>query len=246
MGAALAIQCTCGTSLAPPEVVDTGIRPSERLAEKLRFKAFRAAGLVRNVGGFALGCSLLGILFFPLGIVGALVGTYVLTMIRGPLGRYSGRRQAILAIAIGVSAFFIEGAIAISYVEHRAAKRVELFQTSVTDDLRALLRTQRLYFASYDAFGTFKDFRYVPRHGLYTLYLGPTDTIAAMRDKRAIVDPLPANFAPHVKKRSFMAVAVANLDDDPDFDVWTLDDKGEIIHAHDDSNLVRPRVADSQ
>src|SRR5262245_58162807 len=103
------LTCACGADYSLPDVRPTGTAPSERLAERSRSKAFRAAGVVKNVGGFALGIALLGILFFPLGLLGAIIGVYCLTMLRGPIGRYSGRRWAIVAVGIGTATFAIEG-----------------------------------------------------------------------------------------------------------------------------------------
>ena len=51
--------------------------------------------------------------------------------------------------------------------------------------------------------------------GAYTLYLGPDEFLPATRDAHQVVDPLPPNLLPVLKKDSFLAVAVADLDDDP-------------------------------
>lgn len=234
-GPAVALVCTCGTEISCPEVLNTGVLPNERAAERSRYKAFRAAGVVKNMGAFALGLSLLGLVFFPLGLVGASVGIYVLTMMRGPLGRYSGRRSAVAAIAVGVGAFVGEGALALRWLEAKRLEKIAAMQTAAADDLRALLRTQRLYRAAQDRYGTFKEFRFQPRHGAYTIYLAPDDWVAAKRGEETFTDPLPPEWVPGVSDDAFTAIAVANLDSDADLDVWLLTERGEVRHVRDDA-----------
>lgn len=236
----LRVSCVCGEDYTNPNVVNTGTRPNDRAAERSRSKAFRAAGLVKNFGGFALGISLLGILFFPIALVGAGVGIYVLTMVRGPMGRYSGRRQAALAVSLGVVVFVLEGTLALSWVSARRQQRVAAVQASASEDLRALLRAERLYHAMNDTYGTFQEFRFDARYGLYTVYLSADDYLAARRDNRPVVDPLPVGAVPGVSEDSFTAIAVANLDDDPALDVWQLDERGVLEHVADDLHLKEP------
>lgn len=226
--------CVCGLDYTNPHVVNTGTCPNQRAAERSRYRAFRAAGLVKNVGGFALGMSLLGVLFFPLGLIGAAVGIYVLTMLRGPVRRYSGRRTAAIAVVLGVAVFVAEGALALSWLNQRQREYMADMQATAAEDLKALLRAERLYRASSDTFGTFSDFRFKPPFGSYTVYLGLDDVAVAMRDQRKVVDPLPAGFSPGVSENAFTAVAVANLDGDPQMDVWVLTEVGKIVHAVDD------------
>jgi hypothetical protein len=235
------ISCVCGHDYTSPQVVNTGTRPSEEAAERSRSRAFRAAGLVKNFGGFALGISLLGILFFPIALIGAAVGIYTLTMIRGPLGRYSGRRAAALAVAIGSIVFLVEGALAANWLKNRRQQALLAIQASVSEDLRALLRAERLFRATHDTYGTFTEFRFRPPSGRYTVYLGTEDLVAASREGEQITDPLPDEYAPVVTEDSFTAYAVANIDADPFLDVWLLNDHGAILHLADDANNeVRP------
>ncbi|MBI5510751.1 MAG: hypothetical protein HY903_18480 [Deltaproteobacteria bacterium] len=224
----------CGQEHTYPEVLNTGVRPSAAAAERSRSRAFRAAGLVKNIGGFALGLAFLGILFFPLALAGAAGGVYVLTMLRGPVGRYSGRRSAIVAVVVGISVFLAEGVFAVRYVKERHRQRLEALQTAVDDDLRALLRAERLYRADNDTYGTFKEFRFKPRQGKYTLYLGLDDFVGAERDGEKVVDPLPVGLVPAVSESSFTAMAVANIDGDGFLDVWTINDRGTVAHLQDD------------
>ena len=73
-----AFGCVCGVAHHPPEVVDSGTQPNEDAALRSRRKAFRASGVAKNVGGFAIGIALLGVLFFPLGLLGAGIALYYL------------------------------------------------------------------------------------------------------------------------------------------------------------------------
>jgi hypothetical protein len=227
--------CICGQDYVYPRVVDTGTRPNARAAERSRYRAFRAAGLVKNVGGFALGISLLGILCFPMAVVGAAVGIYVLTMLRGPVGRYSGRPAAAWAVAIGVVAFVGEGAFALTWLKERRMAEMDAIQETAAEDLRALLRAERLFRATHETYGSFKEFHFQPRYGLYTIYLESGDLTPAVRDKQQVIDPLPDGVAIGIDTDSFTAAAVANLDDDADLDIWTLTANGDIVHARNDA-----------
>lgn len=229
------LNCVCGQDYSSPQVVNTGTQPSEEAAERSRSRAFRAAGLVKNVGGFSLGISLLGILFFPIALLGAGIGIYVLTMLRGPLGRYSGRRAAVMAVFIGSVVFLVEGAVAANWLKTRRVQRIVTVQNSVSEDLRALLRAQRLFRATHDTYGTFSEFRFRPPSGKYTVYLGAEDLVPAIRDDNEITDPLPMEYAPTVSETFFTAFASANLDADAFMDVWSLDDQGTITHLADDA-----------
>jgi hypothetical protein len=228
--------CICGQDYVYPRVIDTGVRPNARAAERSRYRAFRAAGLVKNVGGFALGNAMLGIVCFPMALAGAAIGIYVLTMLRGPVGRYSGRQAAAWALTVGVVVFISEGAFFMSWLQERRQREMAAVQETAGDDLRALLRAERLYRATAETYGPFKAFHFQPRYGLYTLYLGPDDFMPAIRDQQPVIDRLPPGFTPGTGPDSFTAVAVANLDDDPDLDIWTLTSSGNIVQVQNDAN----------
>lgn len=228
--------CICGEGYEFPKVLDTGVRPNARAAERSRYRAFRAAGIVKNVGGFALGLALLGIVCFPMALAGAVVGVYVLTMLRGPLGRYSGRTQAAWAVAVGVVVFISEGSYVFSWWKDRRMAEMQNVQDSAAEDLRALLRAERLYRATHDTYATFRSFHFQPVYGQYTIYLGPDDFTPAIRDRGQVVDPLPHTFTPAVSPDAFTAVAVANLDGDGDYDVWTLTSNGTILQVQNDAD----------
>jgi len=58
--------------------------------------------------------------------------------------------------------------------------------------------------------------------------------VKGVRDGAEITDPLPPDVTPAVAESTFTAVAVGNLDDDPDLDVWLLNDSGRITHIKND------------
>ncbi len=227
------VTCSCGEDYTCPEVHDTGVRPSARAAEQSRSRAFRAAGLVRNFGGFALALACFGILFFPLAIAGVVLGAYVLVVLRGPVGRYSGRRSAIIAVALGSVVAVTGITLTCSWVEQRREQRLADLRQTASEDLRALLRAERLFRAGHDTFGTFKEFRFTPPHGQYTIYLSDDDVISAVRDDRTITDPLPSGANPAVSEDAFTAVAVASIYGDERLDVWVIDDSGHLRELAD-------------
>jgi hypothetical protein len=231
--------CVCGRNFGQACSIDMGVQPSVRAAEALRARAFRAAGLVRNVGGFALAVALMGFVFFPLGLLGAALGVWVLFTLRGPLGRYGGRTHAIWAIALGLGFFIIEGSLCLRWLHGRREADTAAIQETAAEDLRDLLRAERLYRATSEHFGGFAELHFKPRHGLYTLYLDPTDVLPATRDGVSVLDPLPgdlpAGHNPHLAANAFVAVAVANLDPDPDVDVWAVNAAGDIVHVRTDA-----------
>lgn len=235
----VAVNCECGPAISYPEVHYAGVVPSERAAERLRYRAFHSAGLVRNIGVVALTVSAVSILFFPLAIVGVGIGLYTLLGTRGPLKRYVGRQQAMAAVVLGLVVFFVEGTLALDWMEQRRIRRVDDLQASVKDDLRGLLRTQRLYRAAQDRYGGFQDFPgkgFRPINGHYTIYLGPEDFMTAVRDNKEVRDEWVGAIAPGVSADAFTAIAVANLDDDPDMDVWMLTHRGEQTHLVNDND----------
>ncbi|MBC7794848.1 MAG: hypothetical protein H7Z43_14175 [Clostridia bacterium] len=197
---------------------------------------------MKNIGGFAMGLAFLGILFFPLALVGAVLGMYVLTMVRGPLGRYSGRNAALVAITVGIGVFATEMSMVWSYLAHRRTDNIVARQTSASDDLRALLRTQRLFRAAQDRYGSLKESHFQPRGGAYTVYLGADDYIPAIRDGQTVTDALPPGLHPKITPESFTAYAVANLDGDPELDIWSVDDTGDIKHLINDVPWVALRA----
>ena len=228
--------CACGLQYDYPVVLDTGVRPNQRSAERARTRAFRAAGLVRNLGGFALGTAVLGIPCFPLGLVGALVGVYSLLSVRGPMARYSGRGMALAAVLVGGLAFGTGGSLTVRWLRGQRAERLSVWQADARQDLQALLRVQRLQQADSGRYLPFAGLHFSPPAGRYTLYLGPEDVLLGHCGGKPCRAPLPPSLAlvPVVRAQQMTAVAVANLDGDAALDVWAINEAGLLTHLHDD------------
>ncbi len=226
--------CVCGNEIPADNHRPAVVFPNARAAERSRSRAFQAAGLVKNVGGFAITVALLGMLFFPFGLVGAAIGIYCLTMIRGPLRRYSGRRLAAGAIVLGLATFVIEGTMVMRWLDDKRVQRLERAQHGASEDLKILRRSQVHFHASNGTYGTFDELRYEPRVGWHTIYLGKEDLMQAERDGESIGDPLPEWVVPAVSDTNFTAVAVANLDGDDTLDVWLMTALGAPVHLSDD------------
>lgn len=244
----LPVNCECGPMMTFPEVHAAGVFPSERAAEKLRYRAFHSAGLVKNIGAVALTISIISVVFFPMAIVGIGIGVYAVATMRGPRLRYAGRSQAIGAIVLGTFALGVGGGVSMHLLKRRRMKSVAAMQQSVGDDLRRLLRTQRLYRAAQDRYGRFSDFPGRFRAGRYTLYLGPRDFIPAERNGLEIKDELPdtdefRSWCPSSSPDAFTAIAVANLDGDSDLDVWLLNDSGQQYHLANDNDYLKDFAA---
>jgi type IV pilus assembly protein PilA len=57
-------------------------------------------------------------------------------------------------------------------------------------------------------------------------------TGAAAEEARLALDAL--GLEPHISADNFLAVAIGNLDDDPEYDVWIISEDGTIVHFMDD------------
>ena len=93
--------CLCGTEHVFPDVITPGIFPSDRAAEISRTRAFRAARVVKDIGGWAFKLTLFGIVGVGLAPIGALIGLYVVLGLPKAIRPYSGYRSALMAIGVG-------------------------------------------------------------------------------------------------------------------------------------------------
>jgi hypothetical protein len=84
--------------------------PSEEFEETHRAKIFHAAGIITNWGMIAQYWVLWGALFFPLSLVGALLGAYT-AMLPLPEGRYHGAAQGQRAFFWGMLVFTVQSAL---------------------------------------------------------------------------------------------------------------------------------------
>ena len=227
------MECVCGIHHSTPIVVDAGVQPSLRLAERTRARAFRAAGVVSNIGGTALMIASFGVLFPLFGFVGAVVGAYQLIAFHGAKGRYSGRQSAIAAIIVGLILGTVGSSIWYGKWLERHQRELASRQSGAKSDLRNLLRAQRLHHAIEGRYGTFEECAYVAKDGTYTIHLAADELSPGIGG----AEPLPDEVKVFVFQNKFQAAAVTNLDDDETLDVWVIDQTGKLRnHSNDIKN----------
>ena len=82
------------------------------------------------------------------------------------------------------------------------------------------------YSASFGEFG----FSVTGEDQRYSYFVGQ-DVLKGARGP----DKLPESLEPALAtKDTFVAYAIANLDDDPDLDIWRVDQNRQVTHVHDD------------
>ena len=227
--------CICGKEHVYPYFLDTGTRPHEWAAQRSRIRAFRAAGVVKNTGGTALLASVIGLVCFPLTLVGVGIGAYVLGFLPPNIRIYSGYRRAIAAIIIGLLGFTVEGLLLKHWLGEKNQQTTSLVQETAPDEMAAVLRAQRLFFKENGRYGGLKEIPYTPLYGDYSVYLSPTDFVGATSSGDEIIHALPMNYLPYVADDRFLGIALANLDEDPELDIWMVSETGRIVHEVDDT-----------
>ena len=225
--------CLCGTEHVFPDVITPGIFPSDRAAEISRTRAFRAARVVKDIGGWSLKLTLFGIVGVGLAPLGALLGLYVVLGLPKAIRPYSGYRSALAAIGVGLFVSLAQFYIAQRVMIRSDAKDVTFARSTVEDELRRLHTLQTQFFETHGRYGGFAELNYAPQYGQQTIYLSLTD-VSLANDERSREVRLPSKFVPYVDKASFKAFAVMDLDADPQADVWSLDHHGNIAHELDD------------
>ena len=228
------LYCVCGTEHVVPYLMGPETAPNERAAVSSRTRAFRAAGLARNYGGGALAVSLAGILLFPLAVVGILMGIWVLSGLRPSIRPHSGPRRAVMAIVAGVAVSLGWVAGFVSWSESQRYQDVTLIQDMASEELEKLHLAQQGYYAVHGRYGSFDEITFSPIYGRYTIYLGRDDHVGGIADNQPAVYELPIEFIPAVENRFYRAVAVTNLDDDKELDVWVISESGRRVHEVDD------------
>jgi hypothetical protein len=229
--------CVCATEHVIPHVSGPSTFPSDRAAVATRTRAFRAAGIAKNTGRVALSVSLAGSLLFPLSLLGIGMGTFVHAGLPEPLRIHSGFRQAIAAIVAGVLILVLQIWFLANWFEDRSSLETSLIQEMAQDELVKLRRVQLRFHEENGRYGKFSELDFNPIYGRYTLYLDHDDFIEARDENGTVQHNLPFEFVPTVRKDSFRAVAVNNLDDDSELDIWVIEDNGRLVHEVDDLQL---------
>ena len=229
--------CVCGREHVFPDLLDTGTRPNNWAADRARTRAFRAAGVVKNRGATALWASVVGLVCFPLSLVGVGIGIYVLAGLSPQVRFYSGYRKAIAAIFIGILGFVAESMLLHHWFSLKNQEMTSLIQGSAPDEMGAVLRAQRIFHKENGRFGTLDEIPYKPLYGEYCIYLSPNDVLPATKGQESVYCPLPTNYLPYVSSDRFLGVGLANLDDDPQLDIWLVSETGQIVHEVDDTEI---------
>ena len=220
-----------------PHVSGPSTFPSERAAVATRTRAFRAAGIAKNTGRVALSLSLAGSLLFPLSLLGVGMGTFVHAGLPEQLRIHSGFRQAIGAIITGLLILVLQIWFLVGWFDDRSSMEVSLVQDMAREELTKLHRVQTRFYEEHGRYGNFSELEFNPIYGRYTIYLDHNDYVAARGTGGIVVHPLPFDYVPVVRTDSFRAVAVNDLDDDSELDIWVLEESGRLVHEVDDLQL---------
>jgi len=229
--------CVCATEHVIPHVSGPSTFPNERAAVATRTRAFRAAGIAKNTGRVALSVSLAGSLLFPLSLLGIGMGTFVHAGLPEQLRIHSGFRQALGAIITGVLILVLQVWFLVGWFEDRSSLETGLIQEMAREELTKLHRVQMRFLDEHGRYANFSELDFNPIYGRYTIYLGHNDYVGARDDNGEIVHPLPFDYVPAVRADSFRAVAVNNLDEDSELDIWVIEDSGRLVHEVDDLQL---------
>jgi len=134
---------------------------------------------------------------------------------------------AVLSLLSGM--FFLPG-----YLEYMARGE----QHDAVENLRVICKSELDYFQKNKRYtDSFSELGFIPS-GSYSYYLGKS----VINSNGNNAYPLPASVQSYANDTGFKAVAVSNLDEDPDLDLWTVDEKGVITNVFNDFN--KPRLQD--
>ena len=112
--------------------------PSDRAAEISRTRAFRAARVVKDIGGWAFKLTLFGIVGVGLAPIGALLGLYVVLGLPKAIRPYSGYRSALMAIGVGAIVSLTQLYLAQHLMTRSDAKDVTFARSTVEEELLRL------------------------------------------------------------------------------------------------------------
>src|SRR5262249_48522941 len=115
-------------------------------------------------------------------------------------------------------------------------------EAEAKQELRALYLAESTFLAEKKRYcRTFKECSYEPALRTYSIVLGPREIAAptgidsrGLAPNEAVEAIAQAGVRPGVEKKKFLAAAVANLDADVDYDIWTIDETGKLSHLTSD------------
>jgi len=134
-------------------------------------------------------------------------------------------------IAIGLACFVIFAACE-KEAENYERGTMKAKQVEVKINLEALATAEAGYRAIANRYGTFSEigFSVSGEDQRYSYFLGQ-DVLKGGRGP----DKLPDTVEPAlITQNTFAAYAIANLDDDPNLDVWRVDQTRQVVHLRDD------------
>jgi hypothetical protein len=144
---------------------------------------------------------------------------------------------AQMAVIIG-SLALISFLLGMIFVPRYIAYITKMEQQESVENLKSICIAELEYFQKNKRYTeSFDELGYTPT-GMYTYYLG--QGVRESSDGRVYL--LPKNVPTFANDTGFKAVAVANLDEDADLDVWTVDERGVISNLFNDFN--RPSLKD--
>jgi type IV pilus assembly protein PilA len=132
----------------------------------------------------------------------------------------------LIELMIVVAIIGILAAIAIpNFLKFQAKSK----QSEAKTNLKAVFTAQTAYFGENNSYGSFASINYIPvgTRFLYS-YLSGTDNTG-------LVPVLaPPTATPAWDNVSFLAVAVGNIDNDPAFDEWTINEGNILTNTQND------------
>jgi hypothetical protein len=157
-----------------------------------------------------------------------------------PDSRAGRKARAVLQSDSGLWVFASLASLGAAWVPSYSKYNVKSKQAEARAQLMSLYTAQSEHFAATKKYcRTFKECAFAAELSSYTLYMTPTETLTPPDEigfqadvkKQALAR---VNVKPHVEKKRFLAAAVANLDEDGDVDIWTVDETGNIVHIVSD------------
>lgn len=113
------------------------------------------------------------------------------------------------------------------------AYQAEARQAEAETSLGAVFVSEIAFFGEHDRYGlTFAEISWAPEPGHVYAYFLADDVI---QPEQGGPYSLPAGVKTYVNEEGFQAVAVANLDDDAQLDVWAVNQDKELVHVRDDA-----------
>lgn len=148
-----------------------------------------------------------------------------------PDSRAGRKARAVLQADSALWMVASAGAIASIGIPSFAGFQTKAKETEARSVLESVYFTQSIFFANKQRYcRTFKECAFEVTPSKYVLVMSPKElqmppetTITGTEVRTALA---AVSIRPRIEKKKFLIAAVANLDDDPDLDIWTVDEQG--------------------